>query len=327
MGGVAALIKVISRLHFVGPWPFLIGLLVAALIFEPNFFQPNNLQDILKKASILGIVTTGQLLVMLIGGIDLSVGAMIGLTAVAIADPNSATAPGLAIGLGIMFLIAVTIGTVNGWLVTKRHVPPFVATFGMFVTLEGARLAYTRGSVSGTVPEGIRALGQDTLLGLPWSTLVWLLLLVAGSLFVARTGLGRRFMMVGANERMALLSGIPAARVKIFTFIACAVLAMLAGIFFSGFIGYVDRFIGRGADLDSITAALLGGTRFSGGHGSFIQVAGGVLLIAVLINFVVVSGLNVELQFIVEGLVLIGAVALQSLDFTRLEGASETQAT
>lgn len=294
-------------------WPALAALLVLAAVIEPAFFRPSNLQDILARSSILGIVVAGQVLVMLAAGIDLSVAAVIGLTAVAIADSTSPGGPGLLVGLVVMLAVALAVGITNGLLVTKRNVPPIVATFGMLVALEGLRVAYTQGSVSGAVPEGIRALGRGAVLGAPFSMLAWLVLIGLLTLYVRRTVGGRWLVMTGANKSMAKLSGIPVDRVKIAAYVACSLLAMVAGLFFAGFVGYVDRFIGSGAELDSIAAALLGGTKFSGGEGSFLHAAGGALLIVALLNLIVVAGWNVQLQLVAKGAVLIGAVALQSL--------------
>lgn len=295
-----------------GVWVALLLLVGAAAFVEPRFFQVGNLQDVLRRASILGIVTMGQVLVLLTAGLDLSVGAVIGVTAVAIAESTAPGAPGLFVGLLVMVLIGVGVGAANGLLVTARRVPPFVATFGMFVVLEGARLAYTGGTVSGTVPDGLRKLGRGTLLGVPWPTLALVVLVVALTVFTERRRRGRELVMLGANERMARLSGIPVDRIKVLAYVGCTLLAVAAGVFFAGFVGYVDRFIGRGTDLDSIAAALLGGTTFAGGEGSFARAAAGALLIVALLNLIVVSGLGEEWQLVVKGAVLIAAVALQA---------------
>jgi ribose/xylose/arabinose/galactoside ABC-type transport system permease subunit len=284
-----------------------------ALVTAPEFFGVANLQDVLRRASILGIVTMGQVLVLMTGGLDLSVGAMIGLTAVLIAESSRSGGPGLVVGLGAMVLVALAVGIINGLLVTKRRVPPFVATFGMFVVLEGARLAYTGGTASGNVPQGLREVGSGTLLGLPWPTVTLLLLVAVLTIFTQRTIPGRGLVFSGANERMAFLSGIPVARLKTAAYVASALFAVLTGIFFAGFIGYVDRFVGRGTDLDSIAAALIGGTLFSGGEGSFLRAAAGALLIVALFNLIVLNGLPIHWQFAAKGLVLIAAVALQTL--------------
>lgn len=296
-----------------GVWPAILLLALVAAVVAPSFFSITNLQDVFRRSSILGIVTMGQVLVLLTAGLDLSVGAVIGVTAVAIAESTKPGGPGLAVGLTFVALAAATVGFVNGFVVARRRVPPFVATFGMFVVLEGARLAYTGGTVSGNVPESLQEIGRGTVLGVPTPTAVLVLLVVALTLFTRNSRRGRHLVATGANERMAFLSGIAVNKLKIGAYMACSLLAALTGVFFAGFTGYVDRFIGRGADLDSIAAALLGGTRFSGGEGSFVGGAAGALLIVALFNLIIVAGLEIELQLVAKGVVLILAVALQSV--------------
>lgn len=285
---------------------------MAAFVTAPEFYGVGNLQDVLRRSSILGIVTMGQVLVLLTAGLDLSVAAVIGLTAVAIAESGRPGGPGLAVGLAAMIIAAVGIGLVNGVLVARRGVPPFVATFGMFIVLEGARLAWTGGTASGNVPEGLRQAGTGAALGMPWPTIVLVALVGGLTVFVDRTPFGRSLVLTGANERMAYLSGIPVARVKTAAYVASALFAVLSGIFFAAFVGYVDRFLGRGADLDSIAAALIGGTLFSGGEGSFVRAAAGALLLVALFNLIILNGLPVHWQLAAKGLVVIGAVALQT---------------
>lgn len=295
-----------------GVWMALGLLLVAALITAPEFYTTTNLQDVLRRASILGIVTMGQVLVLITAGLDLSVGAMIGMTAVLIAEAARADGPPLPVALAAAAAVAIGVGLVNGLLVARRRVPPFVATFGMLIVLEGLRLAYTGGTASGSIPDGLKQMGQATLLGIPWPTVALLLLIIALTLFTRRTLAGRDLVMTGANERMAYLSGIPVARLKVAAYVICALLAVVSGVFFASFIGYVDRFVGRGADLDSISAALIGGTLFSGGEGSFVRAAAGALLLTALINLIVLNGLPIEWQFVAKGLVLVAAVAIQT---------------
>lgn len=302
--------KRLPAVQQMGVWPALVLLLLVLAVAEPAFFRAGNLENVLQGAAILGIVTVGQVLVLMTAGIDLSVGAMVGITAVAIAEVGrgAVSAP---VAIGAVLVIALVVGLTNGLLVTRRHVPPVVATFGMFVTLEGARVAYTRGSVSGSVPSSVITLGQGDVAGVPYSAVAWVVIVGIGTVFLRRSVPGRRLVMAGANERMATLSGVSVPRVKTAAYVASSLLAVVGGLFFAGFIGYVDRFIGRGMDLDTIAAALLGGTTFTGGRGSLVHAAGGALLIVALMNAIVVSGLNVQLQLVAKGVVLIGAVALQ----------------
>jgi ribose/xylose/arabinose/galactoside ABC-type transport system permease subunit len=295
-----------------GVWIALAALLVVAALTAPEFFGTANLQDVLRRASILGIVTMGQVLVLMTAGLDLSVGAMIGMTAVLIAESARSDGPPFPVAVGAAVGLALVVGLVNGLLVARRRVPPFVATFGMLIVLEGLRLAYTGGTASGQVPDALRAFGQATLLGVPWPMVTLIALIVVLTVFTQRTIPGRRLVLTGANERMAYLSGIPVVRLKVVAYVVCALLAVLAGLFFAAFIGYVDRFVGRGADLDSISAALIGGTLFTGGEGSFVRAAAGALLIVALVNLIVLNGLAIEWQYVAKGLVLVAAVAVQT---------------
>lgn len=287
----------------------LLLLLVAAAIWAPNFYRPSVLRNTSRQASILGIVTLGQYLVLMVRGIDLSVPAVIAFTAVLVAESG----PGLGRGLLVVVAIVVMVGLLNGYLVVWRRVPAFVATFGMYVTVEGVRLAYTHGSASGSVAPSITTLGRSTLLGLTYSVWVWVLLMAIVAVFLHRTAAGRRMVMTGANPEMAALSGIPTQRIIVSAFVASAALAALSALFLAGSAGYVDRFIGQGSDLDSVTAALLGGARFGGGEGSLVGAAAGCLVIAGLLTFIVLMGWSPQLQLIAKGAVLLGALALQAV--------------
>lgn len=283
----------------------LLLVLIVAAVSAPRFFDPTNVENTLRRAAILGFVAAGQMLVMYMRGIDLSVGAMVGVTAVAVtvtADPWA----GLLGAVGI----AVAVGCVNAWLVTRRQVPPFVATFGMLVLLEGVRLMWTRGSASASAPPDLVELARGSVLGVPTPVLAWLALTVVAAVGITRTAPGRRMVLAGANDRMARLSGVGTGGFIVVAFLLSAVLAVVSGLFLTGHAGYVDRSIGAGSELDSIAAALLGGARFKGGEGSFVGAAIGCLLLSSLGTLIVVLGLPPALQDIAVGLLLLAALAL-----------------
>ena len=286
----------------------LLLLLIAAAIWTPSFFTGTTLRNTARQASFIGIVTIGQFLVLMVRGIDLSIPAVIGFTAVLVAERG----PGTVTGVVVALLLAVAVGSINAFLVVRRKVPAFVATFGMFVAIDGLRLVYTKGSASGSVSPGLVSVGRDSFLGITYSTWTWLVLLVVVSLFLYRTPRGRRMVMVGANPQMAKLSGIRVGRYVHGAFVASSLLAVVAAVFLAGSSGYVDRFMGVGTDLDSITAALIGGARFGGGEGSLLGAAVGALLLASLLTVIVLLGWSPEVQLIAKGVVLIAAIALQS---------------
>lgn len=283
----------------------LIVILVLAAIIAPNFFVPVNIGNTLRRASILGLITIGQMLVLMVRGVDLSVAAMVGITAVALT-----TAGNPATGLVIALAIAILVGSANSWLVVRRGVPAFVATFGMLMVLEGAKLLWTRGALSAESPDALVDLARGSIGPFPIPLVFWLLATVAAALWTQRTVSGRNLVISGANPRMAALSGIGTGRMQWIAFTLAAVFAVLGGTLLTGFSGYVDRNIGAGLELDSITAALLGGARFKGGEGSFIAAMGGVLVISALFTLIIVLGLPPEIQGILKGMVLILALTL-----------------
>jgi ribose transport system permease protein len=286
----------------------LIVLLIIAAIWTPDFYSATSLRNTTRAASVLGLVALGQFLVLMVRGVDLSVGPLIAFSAVLIADRG----PGLPLGLFMVVGLAVLVGLMNSFFVVRRRVPAFVATFGMLIVVEGLRQAYTKGSASGSVPSSITQIGRNTLFGMTYSVYVVVALMILVAVFLYRTRTGRKMVMTGSNPEMAQLSGVPTGLIVTGAFVASALLATLAGFFLAASTGYVDRFIGRGTDLDSITAALLGGARFNGGEGSIVGVVAGCLLLSSIFTVIVLLGWRPELQLIAKGAVLIGALAVQS---------------
>jgi len=287
-------------------------LLLIAPVVQPEVYRPESIFLILRSASQLGIVALGQTLVMLVAGLDLSVTGVLVLTSVVIAQvgagQNRWILPGLLIALGFGALI----GLANGLLITKRNVAPFVATLGMLVLIRGAQSVYTQGIPSGEVPDGLKVLNQS-LGPLPVSFVIWIALTALLAFFLYMTPFGRRVYAIGSNREAARLSGIPVDRYVIAVYVICSLLVVASGIILSGYVGYVDRYLGRGFDLDSIAAAVVGGVAFSGGRGSLIAAMAGVLLVQFLGSLLLIIGFGVQAQLIIKGLVVIGAVALYSL--------------
>jgi ribose/xylose/arabinose/galactoside ABC-type transport system permease subunit len=203
------------------------------------------------------------------------------------------------------------VGLGIGLLVTKRNVPPLVATLGMLVLVRGALLAHTRGIPSGQVPDGLGVLSMS-IGPLPLSFLLWIAFNLLFALILTGMPYGRHIYAVGSNREAARLSGIPVTWIVISVYILCSLMATIAGIVLSGYVGYVDRYLGRGFDLDAITAAVIGGTAFTGGRGTLMGTMVGVLLVEFLSSMLLILGLDIEVQLLVKGIVVIGAVALYS---------------
>jgi ribose/xylose/arabinose/galactoside ABC-type transport system permease subunit len=295
------------------PLAALIPVLAAAAFIAPAFYDPSNLGNLSEQIAVLGLVTAGQFLVLLVGGLDLSVGALMGVTAVILTRPSADTVPGFA-GLLLAALAAgVVVGLINGVLVVKRRVPAFIVTLGMFVLLGGARLAYTGGSFSGTVPSPVRGLGLAYIGPVPVAVLFLVAIYLVLAYVLYFTPYGRGMYATGTNREAAWLSGVPTDRLIIASFVLCSVLTVLAGWALTAYVGYVDQNLGAGTELDSIAAALIGGASFIGGQGRLIGVLTGALLVSILVNLVVVLGLDIQWQEIVKALVVLVAVASGAL--------------
>ncbi|MFO7321962.1 MAG: ABC transporter permease [Chloroflexota bacterium] len=295
-----------------GVYVSLATLLVLALIFTPDLYKAQNLTLILRQAAQLGLVAIGQTLVLLVAGLDLSVGGVIVLTNVVIAEVSNGDNARLPLALAVALGLGALVGLANGLLVTRRNVPPFVATLGVLVFITGAQVAYTRGIPSGFVPNALNVVNQSVG-PLPVSFLIWAGFTALFSFLLYLMPYGRRIYAVGSNREAARLSGLRVNRVLLSVYVLCSLMAVAAGIVLSGYVGYIDRYLGRGFDLDSIAAAVVGGTAFTGGRGGLFGTVAGVLIIQILSSMSLLLGLNVQVQFILKGLVIVAAVALYTM--------------
>jgi len=259
---------------------------------------------------VLGIVAVGQMLVLLVAGLDLSVNAVLGLGAVIVISNQQGFS---LLTLVEALLIAIGVGLTNGLLVAWRKVPPFIATFGMLIFVGGARLAYTHGQASGNVPAWLRVIGIGQIGPLPNALLTWILIMLVAGGVLLFTRYGRFVYAVGANYEAARYAGVPTREVVVACYVACSVLALMAGLVLSGYIGYVDQRLGTDFNVNSIAAAIVGGTTFSGGRGNVLGTAAGAILLSILLDLVVVAGIPINWQLAVQGVVLVSATAIQGM--------------
>lgn len=309
-GPSAALVRAVDLAgQWVAPVACLVVLLLAA-VFVPKFYEPGNLTTVAIQSAVLGIVAVGQMLVLLVAGLDLSVNAVLGLGAVIVIS----NLQGFSMTTVVQALaIAVGVGLANGLLIAWRKVPPFIATFGMLIFVNGARLAYTHGQASGNVPAWLRVVGIGQVGPVPNALLSWLVILLVVGGILTYTRYGRYVYAVGANYEAARYAGVPTREVVVACYIACSVLALCAGLVLSGYIGYVDQRLGTDFNVNSIAAAIVGGTTFSGGRGSLVGTATGAILLSMLLDLVVVAGIPINWQLAVQGTVLVVATAIQGV--------------
>ena len=292
--------------------PLALVLLIAlTAIISPSFFSPRNLQDIMLQAAPLGMVVIGQCLVILVRGLDLSV-ASVTATAAVIATcfgPTNAAIPAIILSaLGM----AAAVGLVNGLIITKRGVSPFLVTLASMIVLQGIRSAGTKGAPSGNVPPVFRIVGTGMFLGIPINLIILVCLAVVFVVLTTRVPLGRQIYIVGNNPGAAKLVGINVDGVTITCYVLSSLLAGVGGLALVGYVGVVDNFVGRGYELDSIVAAVMGGVALSGGRGSVVGALAGTVVLVILANLVLQLGLPVQFQMILKGAVVIVATALYS---------------
>ncbi|MCY4149708.1 MAG: ABC transporter permease [Gammaproteobacteria bacterium] len=307
--GTSKTVKQLGR--FIVPLSLML-LVGTATLLQPSFLSVNNVQDILTQAAPLALVVLGQAFVILVRGLDLSVASLMASAAV-LATAFNATSDAM---IPVIFLITIAasagVGLINGLLVTKRNVSPFLATLAMMIVLQGIRFYYTQGAPSGSLPEGFRILGAGRIAGIPVNMLVFFFFFCILGWLLHKSSFGRKIYITGGNPKSANLVGIQADRVTIVCYVICSVMAGIAGLFLVGFVGTVDNWVGRGYELDAIVACVLGGIMLTGGKGTLWGAATGALILTLIFNIVIILGLPVQAQLIIKGIIIIFVAGLFS---------------
>jgi ribose transport system permease protein/inositol transport system permease protein len=289
---------------------FLILNVIVVSILSPAFLKTENILNILTQAAPLGMVVVGQAFVLLLGGLDLSVASVMATAAVLATGFETTDNRMMPVIFGAAILLGVIVGLANGFLVAKRKVSPFLATLATTIVLQGIRFLYTQGSTGSTLPEGFTVIGQHRFLGLPINLLALAVLAIVFGYILHFSPFGRRIYLVGGSPRGAKLVGIRTDAVVIACYVICSAIAAVAGLFLVGYVGQVDQWTGKGYELDSIVAAVMGGIAISGGRGSILGALLGVLILIVMFNAVILLGLPVQVQMILKGVIVIAAAAL-----------------
>ena len=295
-----------------GVYLTLVILLIISALITPKMFENETLAVMFRQCAQLGIIAIGQTMVMLVAGLDLSIGGVIVMTSMVVAEVSNGRNEMIPFAILIALIVGMIIGLCNGLLITIRKVPPLVATLVMLFLVQGVQQAFTRGVPSGFVPESLGVVNKSWgFISIP--LLIWIILNGLFLIILRRTSYGRRIFAVGSNPEAARLNGLPVNLIKISVYVLSSILAVISGVILTGYVGYVDRFIATGLDLDSIAAAVVGGTSFFGGKAKLIGTIAGVLIIQILSTMVVLIGLDIETQFIIKGLIILAAVSLYSI--------------
>ncbi|AZO19803.1 MAG: ABC transporter permease [Mesorhizobium sp.] len=290
-------------------------LIVGALIslWTPYFLTTNNLMGVFRAFSLTAIMSIGMVMVIVTGGIDLSVGSAMGLASLVTALCFGAGySTGASIGAGVA--VGIVFGLSNGLLITAIGLPPFIATLGTLSIGRGMMYMVTHGvPVTPETPDAFSLLGQGYVGPVPVPVVIMLILMVLFALVMKRTRFGRHVYATGGNEQAARLSGVKTNRVKLAVYMLSSTIASLAGII--GFSRYLtaEPASGFGSELDVIAAAAIGGASLAGGVGSVTGAVIGAALVGVIANGVVLLNINTYAQQAITGGVILIAVSLDVL--------------
>ena len=306
--GPAERSRVLTWLPLQYPLAILIVLVVLAAFLSDAFLTTGNLTNLVRQVSITGIVVLAELLVVVTGGIDISVGSVLGLAAVLSAGVfgGSSVVVAIAIGLGV----GLALGAVNGVLVAYRGLEPFIVTLGMLALARGLVYAYTEGVPVTPTASNFSVPGVATLASFPVLGIIWFACILVVAFLLYRTVFGRRLYAVGSNKQAAYSSGIPVKRTLLAVYSLAGLLAGLGGFLLSSRLGSGTPTAGTNYELDAIAAVVIGGARLSGGHGRVFGAVVGTLIFGIISNLLVLLNVSTFLQDAFRGALILLAVAL-----------------
>ncbi len=294
------------------PLLFIIFVIIIVVgILQPNFLTLYNLMNILRHAALLGILTVGMTFVIISGGIDLSVGSVMGLTSVVVAGLNVNNGLNIWIAVAIGLLIGIASGATAGILVSKVKVPPFLATLALLGILRGLDLVITDSQPINGMPASFLWIGRGMIFDVfPFSALLWLIFFAIAFIFQKYHTYGRYTYAIGGNYESAKYTGVKVDKLIIITYIISGFVASVSGILHTARLDSGQPMLGSFYELMAIAAVCAGGTSLMGGKGGVLGSLYGAILVSVLYNAMSLLGLSTFLQEIAVGILLIMAVTL-----------------
>ena len=308
---------------YIHTYAILLVLVVQVLFFTfaaPPFMQVQNIFNILRSVSIIGIMSVGMTMVIITGGIDLSVGSICGTVGVIVATLMvSGVHPVTATILGI--LAGAVVGLINGFFISSIGVSPLIATLGSMIALRGVAFVITDGIPVFGFTRAFTVLGQGYVGVVPIPVIVMVAIFVLGYLLLNQLKLGRYIYGIGSNEEVSHLSGVKVKKVKYMVYMISGMLSAIAGVILLSRLNSGIPRTGEGFEMEVITAVVIGGVSMKGGEGNLPMVLVGVLIMGVLFNGLVMLNVNTHLQRVIQGLVLLLAVTFDYLSQRRKANA------
>jgi ribose transport system permease protein len=297
-----------------------VGICILLSVLTPVFLSVNNIINVIRQVSINGILAAGMTMVIISGGIDLSVGSVAAICGAIVAGTQ------LKLGLAPAMLLSVAtgalLGLINGLVITKGKVAPFVATLGMTTVARGLTLIYTGGRPIYNLTDAFRVLGAGYVGPIPVPVIILALVIAVVHFVMSSTVFGREVYALGGNEEAARYSGINVERRRMLVYISMGLLSAVTGIVLTSRLGSADPTAGVGFETDAIAAVVIGGTSMSGGEGSVIGSLIGALIIGVMNNGLNLLNVSPYYQQIFKGLIVVLAVLMDSASRRKRQAAA-----
>lgn len=308
-----------NRSEFFQKYGAVVILLALGIILSfatPYFLTASNLMTVAVQTAVVGVLTIGELMVIITGGIDLSVGAVLAFSSV-VASMMMKTGVPIPVGALVALAIGAVLGYVNGFVVTKMRVPPFIATLGTLGVVRGAALVVTNGLPVSFLPKGISWFGVGEVVGIPVPVLVMFLTGVIFHWILTRTRLGRYTYAIGSNPEATRLSGIDTGKYTRTVYLLCGLLAGLAGVLLVGRLNSAQPTAANGYELNAIAASVIGGASLVGGVGTVLGAVVGAFIMTVLSNGFTLLGVSAFYQQMAIGAIVVLAVYVDLLQRKR----------
>ena len=297
---------------------FAMGIIMVAFfilmcIISQYFLAAQNLSNVASQVAIIAILSIGQTFVMLTGGIDLSVGSILGISAMSMAMVMVAT-ESVALGIIISLAMGIGIGTLNGFLVSYMRIPAFITTLGMAMVARGANYLMSNGRSVSNLPEQFSAIAKMEVvpyIRVYYVVIVVLFLVMAWCL--NNTKLGRNVYAIGSNANAARLAGVNVKRFRLYPYIICGLMASVGAIIMSSRLMGVDATYGANYEMDTLAAVVIGGTLMTGGKGTLVGTAIGVVFMGFVKNGLDLLGVSPYWQTLTVGVIIIVALLIESV--------------
>lgn len=291
----------------------LVLLIAVVSILNPSFLSPKNIMNILRQTSVNAVIAAGMTFVILTGGIDLSVGSILGISG-AVCASLLVSGKNVVIAVLAALVVGAVVGFLNGFIISKGKLQPFIATLATMTVLKGLTLVYTNGNPitlgSNELAMSFGKIGGGTILGIPTPAMIMILVFMVCYYILHNTKMGRYTYALGSNEEATKLSGLNTDKIKIWVYTISGILASIAGIIITSRLYSAQPTAGSGYELDAIAAVVLGGTSLNGGKGKITGTIIGALIIGVLSNALNILDVSSYYQTMVKGAVILLAVLL-----------------